>query len=158
MATSTDYTGRSVDLLIFQGVKAAGDQKLVLGFGDEGGEVVTGIQKLSQTFTTLFLTRLGTIPYHPELGTDFVTALQQGRIKDESDVKAEFAIAVEQIRQTLALQANENSLPDDETFDSAVLNSFNLDKAASKLTLSIQINSLAGSNRTIFLPIPVAIR
>lgn len=157
MATSIDYTGRSVDLLIFQGIKAAGDQKLYLGFGD-AGEVVTGIQKLLQTFTTLFLTRRGTIQYHEELGTDFVGALQQGRIRDESDVKAEFAIAVEQVRQTLALQANQNELEDDEVFDSAVLNSFNLDKAASKLTLVIQVTSLAGASRTVFLPIPVAIR
>ncbi len=157
MATSVDYTGRSVDLLIFQGVQASGDQKLRLGFG-QAGEVVTGVQKLAQTFTTLFLTRRGTSQYHPELGTDFVGALQQGRIRDEADVKSEFAIAVEQVRQTLALQANQNTLPDDEVFDSAVLDSFNLDKAASKLTLVIRVNSLAGSSRTVFLPIPVAIR
>ena len=104
MAISVDYTGRSIDLLIFQGVKAAGDQKLSLGFGD-AGEVVTGIQKLLQTYTTLFLTRRGTIQYHEEIGTDFVGALQQGRIKDEADVKSEFAIAVEQVRQQDVLAA-----------------------------------------------------
>jgi len=153
----TDFTGRSVDLLVFQGVKAAGEQSIELAFG-EAGEIVTGIQKLVQSFTTLFLTRLGSVPYNEELGSEFVTAMQRSRIRDESDVRSEFALAVEQVRQVLVADAEENDPPDDETFDSAELVNFELDSAASLLSLVVRVNSVAGTSRQVILPVPVAIR
>ena len=154
---STDFTGRSVDLLIFQGAKAAGEQQVELGFGD-AGQVVTGIQKLTQTFTTLFLTRLESVQYNPDLGSEFVTAMQASRIRDESDVKSEFALAVEQVREILSADAEANEPPDDETFESAVLENFALNEAESLIILNVRVNSVAGSSREVILPVPLAIR
>ena len=154
---STNYTGRSVDLLIFQGAQAAGEQKIHLGFGT-AGEVVTGIQKLVQAFTTLFLTRIGSVPYNTSLGSSFITSMRRGSIQDESDVRTEFALAVENVRETLLNDAEENDPPDDETFDSAELESFTLDEASSTLTMYVRVNSVAGESREVFIPVPLAIR
>jgi len=154
---STDYTGRTVDLFIFQGALPAGEQQIELGFGT-AGEVTTGIQKLVQSFTTLFLTRLGSVPYNSELGSSFVAAVQQGAIRDESDVRNRFALAVEDVRQVLVADAEENNPPDDETFDSAELENFELNEAQSKLVLFARVNSVAGTSRTVFIPVPLAIR
>lgn len=154
---SVDYSGRKVDLFIFQGARLTGDKELYLGFGI-AGEMITGIEKLMQTFLSLFLTRLGTVPSNPTLGTDFVTAMQRGRILDDGDVINEFSLAVEQIRQTLALVAEQETLSADETFASAVLDSFDLDEENSKLTMKVKVSSAAGISRTVYLPVPVAIR
>ena len=159
MAT-TDYSGRLVDLLIFQGIQPAGDQRVLLALSDEDGDsyVITGIAKLSQSFAVLFLTELGSIPYNPELGTEFVTAIRQGRIADETDVTAEFRVAVELIRRTLDLEADNNDLPYDEQLESVELENFTLDTARSLLQLYVSITSVAGESRQLFLPIPLAIQ
>ena len=154
---STDYSGRTVDLLIFQGVQPTGNPQITLGFG-AAGEVVTGIQKLTQTFTTMFLTAQGSIPYWPTLGTNFVPHLQQGVIRDEASVKSEFQFASELIRQVLVLQTAQQATPDDEAFSSATLLSYSINKNTATLSLQIQIESLAGTTNTVFLPIPVPIR
>lgn len=153
--TSTDYAGRKVDLLIFQGAAPEGRQAIRLGLTNE---VTTGIQKLVQSFALLFLTKRGSIPNVPDLGTEFITAMQQGQIRDEASVKSEFALAKERVRQTLALAANEMDLPDDEIFEDAELESFVLDKASSKLSLTVRVSSVAGEARVVFLPVPLAIR
>jgi hypothetical protein len=146
-----------VDLNIFQGIEPVGDQQVVLGFG-EAGEVVTGIAKLCQVFAKLFLTIPGTMQYHPELGTEFVSAMRIGRIQDEADVRSEFSLAAEAVRLTLNLDAETSNPPDDERLESAVLVRVNIDKAASKITLFVRVTSVAGESRVVFLPVPVAIR
>lgn len=156
--TSTDYTGRSVDLFIFEGALPAGEQQVRLGFSEAGGKITTGIQKLVQSFALLFLTELGSIPVKPEQGTSFVTGMRRSRIQDEADVISEFTLAKELVRQALALQANAEELPDDETFDDATLLNFSLDSASSTIRLSVHVTSLAGTSRDVVLPVPVAIR
>lgn len=153
---STNYTGRLVDLLMFQNSAPRDETKIYLGFG-VAGEVTTGIQKLVQSFALLFLTEKGSLPYSLNLGSEFITVMRQGLIRDESNVKTYFAIAVESVRQTLDLSADDNDLPLDETFDSAELQSFSLDKAASKLVLVVKVNSAAGESRELFLPLPLAV-
>lgn len=157
MTTSIDYSNRTVDVLMFQGADVGGDKPITLSLGD-AGSVCTGLQKMSQTFTSIFLTRLGTIPSRPTFGTDFVTRLQQGAIRNERSVKSEFDTASELARRTMSTEAVDNSLPTDETLVSAVLNSFKLDFGASKLTLVIKLTSAAGTDAVIYLPVPLAIR
>lgn len=156
---STDYTGRTIDLSIFIGAKPAGEDKLTLDF-TSGGDVITGIEKMVQTFTLLFLTEQGTVEYYPTLGTPFITSVRKGFINNESDVKNQFNLAVELIRQTMDLAADAAvpALPPDETYESAELLSFSLDKAASLLTMQIKVNSVAGSSRAVILPVPLAIQ
>ncbi len=158
MAVSVDYTGRTVDQLIFQGVKAAGDQLIDTGWGD-AGEVCTGVQKVAQTWASLFMTDLGSIPLDPARGTGFMTAIRIGRIQVDGDVEAEFNLAADRVRRTMDQDANEaGDLPDDERLDEAILVDFEIDRLASRLYLKVNIRTIAGDDRTIFLPVPVSIR
>lgn len=155
---STDYTGRSVDLLIFQGLTPAGDAQVGLGFGDTG-EIVTGIQKLSQSFTSIFLTDVGSIHHDSSVGTSFIEAMRQGRLKDEADLKSEFLLAAENVRQQLALAIDPAKPPPaDETFVSATLRSFDMDRGASKITLFVVLLSAAGESREVIMPVSLAIK
>lgn len=154
----TDYSGRTVDLLIFQGTSPEGEKLVTLGFQDAGGEVTTGIQKICQTFTILFLTEVGSVPMMPLRGTGFVTAVRQGRLKDESDVQSEFALAAESVKTFLNLEADLLNLPEDETLESALLDRFDRNESTGTLTLYIRITSVAGEAREVFLPISVPIR
>ena len=158
MSASVDYTGRTVDVLIFQGVKESGNQPIETGFG-EAGYVCTGIQKVAQTWTTLFMTDRGSVLGKPTRGSGFFAAVRMGRIQVEDDVPAEFSLAAEQVRQTMELDAaNAGSLPDDERLDEAILLGFTLSRELSILQLRINIKSLAGDSRVVYLPVPVAIR
>lgn len=158
MATSVDYTGRLVDLFIFQGALPSGDQRISLSFGEGGGEITTGIQKLLQSYAILFLTERGSVPNLPDLGTDFVTTVRQGRIQDETDVKSEFLVASELIQQVLDLEVDTYSLPEDEQLESSTLESFTIDKAESLISLSVRVTSVAGETRTLFLPVPLVVQ
>ena len=157
MSVSVDYTGRTVDLLIFQGVEPTGKQLIETGFG-ESGYVCTGIQKVAQTWLSLFMTDIGSVLNQPTRGSGFFPAVRRGRIQVEADVPAEFKLASEQVRRTMELDTVGTDLPDDERLDDADLLEFQLFRNLSHLRLKIRIRSLAGDSRTVFLPVPVPIR
>lgn len=158
MGTSVDYTGRSVDQLIFQGVAAAGDQPVDTGWGD-AGEMCTGVQKVAQTWTSLFLTDLGSIPHDLTRGSSFLPAIRMGRIQVDEDVEAEFNLAADRVSRTMDQDAADvGNLPDDERLDEAILTYFSIDQVAATLYLTVNIRTIAGDDRTIFLPVPVSFR
>jgi len=158
VSASIDYTGRTVDILIFQGVKEYGDQQISTGFG-EAGYVCTGIQKVAQTWAILFMTDLGSVMNKPTRGSSFLPAVRSGRIQVEEDVPAEFGLAAEQVRRTMELDASEDpDLQNDERLDEALLVDYFLFREQSLLQLKVRIKSLAGDERTVYLPVPVAIR
>lgn len=157
--TTVDYTGRIIDLFIFADAKLAGDQQIFLSLlGETGGKITTGIQKMAQTFAILFLTEKGSVLYYPDLGSDFVTNVRYGRIRDESDVQSLFALAAGDVLRSMQLEAANASLPSDESLASVTLNSFKLDKEASLLSLFVKLLSAAGESRDIVLPVPVPIK
>ena len=155
---SVDYTGRSVDLLIFQGVAELGKNEIVPAWGDVG-YLCTGVQKVVQTWTVLFLTERSTVLNDPGRGTDFLQAVRSGRIQVEEDVPAEFSMAADRISRLMDQDAaNAGDLPDDERLDFAALLEYRIDRLASYLYLKIRILTIAGEERTIFLPVSTAIR
>lgn len=157
MSASIDYTGRTVDILIFQGVVETGNQPIQTGFG-EAGFVCTGIQKVAQTWLSLFMTDRGTVLNKPTRGTGFLPAVRLGRIQVAGDIPAEFALAADLVRQTMELDASEApELQADERLDDAELLAFDLFRELSYMRLKIRIRSLAGDSRTIYLPVPIAI-
>jgi len=148
-----------VDLFIFQNAKISGEALIHLGFdGEDGGKITSGIQKMAQTWTLLFLTELGSIQYDPTVGTDFVTNLRMGAIRDESDVQLEFGVAASSVYEQMNTAANVESMPPDELLQSSRLISFNLDRAKGLLSLYVGLTSQAGTTHDILLPIPVAIQ
>lgn len=155
---STDYSGRTVDLLIFQGVKETGKQPVELAWGDVG-YLCTGVQKVAQTWLVLFLTERGTVLDDPERGTDFLNAVRSGRIQVEEDVPAEFSIAADRVSRLMDQDAADaGDLPDDERLDFAQLIDYSIDRLASRLYLKILIQAISGAGTTIYLPVSTSIR
>lgn len=157
MSVTSNYTGRLVDLFIFQGAKPLDEQKITLSFGT-GGAVTTGVQKMSQVFANHFLTEKGSVPLLPDKGTLFLTAIRQGRILDESSLQSEFVIATEAVKRAMSLQAEQNGLPEDEQIANIELVSFSIDKIKSTLVVYIKLTSVAGSAHDLFLPLSTALR
>ena len=158
MANPYDYTGRTVDLFIFQDLKSSGEALIDIGFGEGPGQIITGIQKLVQKWTTLFLTDTGTKLYNPTEGTNFLTDVRLGNIRIESDLVASFNDAAFQIAEVLSQDPDIDQLQADEKLQEANLVDFNIDTASSTILLRVQIVSQAGSSREVKLPISVAIK
>jgi len=156
---STNYTGRTVDLLIFQGVKEFGNQPITTGWGI-AGQLCTGVQKIAQSWAVLFLTDQGTVLNAPTRGSSFVQAVRSGRIQVDEDIPAEFAIASAQVARTMSLDEADSTttLEDDEILDRAELLDYDYDRRLSMLRLRVRLHSLDGDSREIFLPISVPIR
>ncbi len=155
MITSS-YAGRSVDLFIFQGAKPQGEQRISTGFGT--GALTSGIQKIGQTFTILFLTDLGSVATYPNQGTGFITAMRQGRLNDESDIQAEFALAAGLVQAQMRQAQKNTTPPPDEILTKVTLTNVVIDEAASTIKLYVTLTSAAGSNFDVILPTSIPIR
>jgi hypothetical protein len=156
---AADYVGREFDLLALQGAQPVGDVLLqqTLFSNEDAGEVCTGVQKLAQRWVLHFLTERASMPYNQEDGTDFMTDARRGVWQTEEDIQEAYDFASADV--TLYMLRDENNrlkttpLNDEDKFDSAELLALALlpDRSVS---LTIQINSVAGTSRRVILPIP----
>lgn len=150
------YIGRTIDVLAFRGGTQYGDKLLEqsLASSNSTGEICTGLQKLAQRFLIVLLTERGSVKYFPEQGTDFMISLGQGRVHDETDMRAVFGLAVQELT-TQMLEDESESDPDDERFLRAEL--LRLTVVPGYVNLTISITSRAETSASIILPIPIVV-
>lgn len=143
---------RQYDLLVLQPPSISG-QPTRPTFLDVAGsaKLCTGLAKLAQRFTILFLTRLGSVRYDPTRGTEFVTAAVSGRIRHETDAKAEFNFSTMRIKQQLADLYNNADVSADEKLETATLDSVSI--AEDTIDLEITITSQAGNFARFVVPV-----
>jgi len=149
--TTTNYSDRDVDLLIFQGVKTTGESKVAL---ELGSQVCSGIQKVAQTFAILFLTDKGSNPWDANRGTDFMNNLRAGYIQDENSLQAQFGFSVVNILDYIETRVNPDT-PDDEVLVDAELVAWDL--RPPHLSITVRISTLAGESRVFVIPTSVTI-
>lgn len=152
----TEFVGRRFDALAFRGADRSGESLLSQSLFDEAssGAVVTGVYKLSQRFLLELLTAKGSIPFRPERGTDFIREVQSGRIRSEQDATLSFNFALVDVQQNLQAEEDDFTaipMPDDERFDRAELETLTL--IGDFLQLTTTVFSLAGTSRTVVLPL-----
>ena len=85
---TSDYAGRKVDILAFDGAYTDGTFELTQGLygaSQESGKVCSGIQKLAQRWLIEFFTPLGSVPYLPARGCNFINQSRSGRLRTETD-------------------------------------------------------------------------
>lgn len=158
MTISTDYTGRTVDLMITQGIEPIGQQELSLSLADEAGasRVVSGVQKAVQRFLLTLLTDVGSQSGDTEYGTSFMAELQLGSVGSPIRFQSAFQSAVSNI----LLQQNQNLTgeePDDEILSAIELTSYSFPTADS-VSMQVTLTTRAGSSRVVLLPVTLAIR
>lgn len=153
---SSNYIGRTIDLLAYQGAPGRGEvlAEQTLVRPGQTGQITTGIQKLAQRFLLELLTEKGSIPHLPNRGCQFMTDANAGTFQNQYDVLASFSQALVDITENL--QAEESlSDPDDERFDSAEVE--NISFANGSASVTVRIYSLAGSSREVIAPLNTTI-
>ena len=147
-----DYANRKYDYLSFRGVKPRGDTKVGLSLYDDGtsGQMCVGVQKLSQRWALEFLTEIGAMSGLPERGCEFMLAVQSGTLRTTLDVDTAFLSAGLTIERNLKNEEYD-TMPDDERFLSAQLTGLTF--YPGYLELHVTINSRAGTNRAVILPV-----
>lgn len=153
-ATADQYIGRSVDLLLYDGMQVTGDTLLIPSLVQPGysGAEIAGIQKLAQRFLVELFTELGTLTYLPTRGCAFMLDAHQGRWRTEADVELSFYSSLVNIRRNL-VQEESTSDPDDERFANATLTSVTVN--ADRVVIQLYITSLAGTSREVLFPLRV---
>ncbi len=150
MTATTNYYNRSIDLSVFQGVKESGMVTVDQSLFNNGGEVCTGIQKLIQRWLVAFLTPEGTVKFHPERGTEFLS--ESVNFRNEMEAETEFYLcnsdACDQLREE-----EDSDMPDEERIDSVELKSVVV--SATGFSLSVKLTSLAGESTPLILPITI---
>lgn len=158
LGTTTDYTGRTVDLETLQTIKAVTPvTQLQLTVRDNAtSRRVTGIQKLAQRYATIFLTQRGTVEYSPIQGSTFIGPATSGLIANNANLIHFFNVANFQTIRQLQGEDNDSRFgptpPDDERIVTATLLDFEVDQFSGKLSLRVSITSLAGQNYIYVLP------
>lgn len=157
MATTfLDYAGRRVDVLALRGAQEMGEVQLQQTLFDEesAGEICTGIQKLAQRWTVEFLTEAGSMRFLPNRGCRFMTDVRFGRMHTEVDVETSFLFSMVPVGRNLQNEEDEE-MAADERFASAELLAIVIQPGY--LSLSVKINSQAGTSRKVILPLAITV-
>lgn len=154
-ATVEQYVDRTVDLLMFDGISAAGEAQLVCRLVQDGesGALIAGIQKLAQRFVLELCTEKGSMKYLPERGCDFMLDAKIGGWRTPAEVESSFNGAMIDIERNL-MEEEADSDPLDERFASATLDAVSL--ASDRVVLHITVLSRAGASRTVLYPLRVS--
>jgi hypothetical protein len=154
---STDYTGRTVDLEVFQ-TEAVPSQLLKLSLTATDGNAhrrVTGMQKLVQRYLLALLTPKGSVKYYPDRGTDLMLAAAAGLFQGRSDIVQYFGLAnSDAAAQLKAADASVEgaSAPDDEKYAKSWLMDYLIDQTGTRLYLKVRLLSQAGEDFTFIIP------
>jgi len=150
---STDYSTRTKDIHIFQGVNVQKRTDIAPSFG-RISNYCSGVQKLVQRYGVILLTELGSQIDFVEFGTELITTLlRSSSAIGRGDVNLIFAKANVRVLDILRnYQRNTPGLPLDEQIDTAVLNDVVV--TGDSIALDIQIFTLSGGEVVFLLPLP----
>ena len=151
--TSTDYSGKTQDMLIVQDGNYTGEAALVsFSYGTGLGKVIAGIQKLVQKVLLMLFTDAGSVTYDPSFGTGFMPYVRGGLLRDEADIVATFNQAILVIQERLELDASADT-PDDETLESVEVTDVDVDLTQGLLKLGATLTTAADTSVVVIIPI-----
>lgn len=152
-----DYNNRTVDLLLLKTVFSPVSDKIVDPDVSSEPMMVTGIEKLVQRFTLLFLTQLGTVRNSEREGTEFMSNLGSGRIYDESTLRSAASAANNAAMSQIRSEDARLGTPDDEALERSVVIDAKLDRGSSTVSLTIGITTVSGDTYTYITPIKAGV-
>lgn len=150
-----DYQGRSVDLLMMDGMHPTQETLLTQALASETsqGAVVAGVQKLVQRFLLELLTELGSIQYLPTRGSLFMLQARLGYWRTAADIESSFYAALLYVKRNLQ-QEETREEPADERFSDAILEGVEL--AGDWASIRVRVVSRAGDDRVVLAPLRVS--
>lgn len=151
--TSTDYSTRTKDLHIFQGVNPSKLASIAPSIG-RISNYCSGIQKLIQRYAICLLTELGSQDKYPDFGTSLISTLTSTTSRiNKADVFPIFNLANSAVIDIFkAYQQVTENLPEDEQLATATL--LDIVVVGNTISLSIQIYPLSVDPVVFVLPIP----
>lgn len=148
MATSTDYTGRQVDISIFPEMQTAG--VLVDAEFSNNTKAIAGAAMVAQNFTRILLTPFGHYKSDPLLGSNFFSVLTTRNMQFASDLSLSFLLeSARTLRYMNSILTDD--VPDDERIKSATMLSASVN--GTNVEMTIQIETVAGTSITFLLPV-----
>ena len=150
VATSSNYSGRQVDLSIFPDQRLP-NRAVITDIGKDRvfSRAIAGPAKASQNYGRLLLTPLGSVRSHPTMGTKFRERFTQGGLRYGTDPGQVFA--AENLRVLDFLDSVSVGRPDDERIESATLQGFTV--VAGGVTLNVALTMRSGDTTTFLLPV-----
>lgn len=143
--------GRTYDLLMLQSADPlASGPRTAAALYDGSASAVTGALKLVQRVVLELFTERGSMPFLPTRGSRFLTIVRSGGVRTAVDVHQAFAFGAADVERNLTADETPAD-PADERLVGLALLSFSL--TPGRLTLSVRINSAAGSSVVVDLPI-----
>lgn len=158
MSTVADYVGRLNDYCVLRQTKAVGSSQELeqaLFTAKDAGQICTGVHKLMQRFLLIFLLKSGSLQYDPNRGTTFMVDAERGYWRTVADVRSSFTTSKDLARRQMTAEVTTTD-PNDEILDDVTLDAVTLGDG--KVSLTMTLTSLAGSNYTFIAPISVSVR
>lgn len=155
---SKDYNSRQVDIEWLQTIllPRIDSVELALAFS-ENTKIVTGMQKLVQRFTNVFLTTIGEVKFDTTYGTNFWPDMLAGAAQNLGQVAVVVSRANAQARRIIDADDSEvdiyGEIPLDEQLDAVDLIDFNYDQVTGTLSLKQLITNRAGETYTYVIPV-----
>ena len=154
--TTTNYSGRQIDLELLQSIAVLADQRVQLSSFTKPPKIVAGIEKLAQRYALLFLSSVNTIRFAQDQGTDFMQAIAGGTVQRNDELLYLFASAsgnvLQQMQRDDAELVTFGTVPDDEQIVDASLLDYEVNVATATILLRIQLTSAAGASITFIVP------
>lgn len=146
--TSTDYTGRKVDLALFPEIATPGipaDARLT-----NQPKAVAGLSAVVQNYGRILLTRLGTFRADPFMGSLFVDKITTRLVRFPSDIQQTFMIESDKV-----LEYMDEKVTDETPLDEQIKRASLVDQELSvtSVDLTIEIESRSGDKVSFLLPV-----
>jgi len=158
MKTTTDYTGRQVDLCFMSGVSgpAPGTSQPQLSITSDPKRV-SGIQKLIQRYANLLVTKLGSVQFSEGTGSLLCESIQSGKASNSAYIEHVFAVASADALAVMAADDSDSDVygasVDDEIIESADLTDIIIDYASAAVSLEVSITTAAGDTYDFIVPV-----
>lgn len=156
--TTTDYTGRQLDVELLQTITVAGGVVPVTPSNVRTEpKLVTGMQKLTQRYALLLLSNVGTTHFDAEQGGDLLKLVFEGYVQDAGKLNFAFSSANTRVVNALYLEdinaAKFGVVPLDEQISGATLLDAQVDRNTATAYLRIQIINRAGLTYVFVVPV-----
>lgn len=151
--TTTNYSGRKVDIHIFQGVNPNKLSPVTPSFG-KISNFCSGIQKLIQRFAIALMTDLGSQKDYPTFGTQLMRTLNNRNLLfNKADLYPIFNFAAYKvISEFRDYQAKNYNIPEDEKLNTAYLSDIII--VNDSVSFKVTIVPMSGDVTEFLIPLP----
>jgi len=155
--STTNYSGRTVDLLLLQFVGTPQADVRVRPDAANVPRMTTGIEKLVQRFAQLFLTQVGTVRNRDTEGTDFMSLLGSGHIYDDNTLRSAAAAANKAVFNQMRTEDLVLNTPDDEMLESSTITDLSMDRSTATVSVTFALTTAAGDKYVYTIPVETGV-